>query len=58
MKENSMEIYFYQAECGDASRIRFIGDNGKPTNIIIDSGYERTFSHILQEEIENISQKK
>jgi beta-lactamase superfamily II metal-dependent hydrolase len=49
-----MEIKFYQAECGDAARIRFLGDDQKYHNIIIDSGYERTFRHILAEEIRKI----
>lgn len=46
-----MTIYFYQAECGDAARMRFIGSDNKPHNVIIDAGYERTFRHILAEEI-------
>jgi glyoxylase-like metal-dependent hydrolase (beta-lactamase superfamily II) len=46
-----MELFCYQAECGDAIRIRFIGNDGNPHNIFLDSGYERTFRHILQQEI-------
>ncbi len=49
-----METYFYQAECGDAARIRYIGSDNKPHNIFIDAGYERTYSHVLSKEIENI----
>lgn len=56
MIENSnMQLYCYQAECGDAFRIRYIGNDSKAHNIFIDSGYERTYRHILQSEIEAIS---
>lgn len=50
-----MTIYFYQAECGDAGRMRFIGSDNKPHNIFIDAGYERTFRHVLAGEINAIA---
>lgn len=53
-----MEIYFYQAECGDAARIRFYDSDKNPKNILIDSGYERTFNHVLKSEIKEIIQNK
>ncbi len=46
-----LELFCYQAECGDAIRIRYIGSDGKPHNIFLDSGYERTFRHVLHYEI-------
>jgi beta-lactamase superfamily II metal-dependent hydrolase len=49
-----MEIKFFQAECGDAAYIRFLGNDNKYHNVFIDSGYERTFRHILENEIQNI----
>lgn len=49
-----MEIKFFQAECGDAAAIRFLGEDGKYHNIFIDSGYERTFRHVLEIEIQEI----
>lgn len=49
-----MEIKFFQAECGDASCIRFLGNDNKYHNVFIDSGYERTFRHVLESEIQNI----
>jgi beta-lactamase superfamily II metal-dependent hydrolase len=49
-----MEIKFFQAECGDASCIRFLGNDNKYHNVFIDSGYERTFRHVLENEIQNI----
>ncbi len=49
-----MEVFFYQAECGDAARIRFYDNNKKPRNILIDSGYERTFHYILKDEIKQL----
>lgn len=58
MKENRIETYFYQAECGDAARIRYYGDDGLIHNVLIDSGYERTFNHILKEQIKEINTKK
>lgn len=49
-----MEIYIYQAECGDATRIRFFGSDGKQHNIFIDAGFERTFRNILRSDIKSI----
>ena len=49
-----MVVKFYQAECGDAARIRFQGIDEKTHNIFIDAGFERTFRQILHEEINNI----
>ncbi len=49
-----MEIKFFQAECGDAAAIRYLGNDGKYHNIFIDSGYERTFRLVLELEIEEI----
>src|SRR5690606_6804342 len=51
-------IYFYQAECGDAARIRFYDGDNKPLNILIDSGYERTFNHVLKNEIQELINNK
>src|SRR4051812_44494935 len=49
-----MNIRFYQAECGDAALIRFMGDDGLYHNIFIDSGYERTYTSLLGQAIEGI----
>lgn len=49
-----MEVQFYQAECGDAARIKFLGNDNKFHNIFIDSGFERTFRFVLAEEIQQI----
>lgn len=46
-----MEIYFYQAECGDAARVTYEGTDGKNHHVFIDAGYERTFGHVLKEAI-------
>ncbi len=53
-----MKIFFYQAECGDAARIRYAGDDGKIHNILIDSGYERSFTHVLRQQISEIYDKE
>lgn len=50
----NLQVNVYQAECGDAISLRFRGSDKKYHNIFIDSGYERTFSHILEEEIKSI----
>jgi beta-lactamase superfamily II metal-dependent hydrolase len=52
-----MELSFYQAECGDAARIKFLGNDGLFHHIMIDSGYERTFRYVLLEEIKTIFNK-
>ena len=49
-----MEIYTYQAECGDATRIRFLGSDGMQHNIFIDGGFERTFRDVLQHDVKKI----
>ncbi|SEP05950.1 MBL fold metallo-hydrolase [Flavobacterium sp. fv08] len=49
-----MEVFFYQAECGDAARIRYQGDDGLHYNLFIDSGFERTFRHIIGAELKKI----
>lgn len=51
-----MELFCYQAECGDAVRIRYIGNDGNPHNIFLDSGYERTYGNILRQEIKKLIQ--
>lgn len=49
-----MELFCYQAECGDAIRIRYIDDDGNPHNIFLDSGFERTYRNILRQEINKL----
>lgn len=49
-----MELHFYQAECGDAGRIRFLGNDNKYHNIFIDSGYRRTFNSYLKPDIQEL----
>lgn len=49
-----MEIKFFQAECGDAASLRYLGTDNKYHNIFIDAGYERTFRHVLEKEIQEI----
>lgn len=54
MKETKKELFFYQAECGDASRIRYFGNDGKYHNIFIDAGYRRTFKNIISSHVKQI----
>lgn len=53
-----MIINFYQAECGDAARVSYFGTDNKSYNIFIDSGYNRTFKYVLDEEIRSIETSK
>lgn len=53
-----MELFCYQAECGDAIRLRYIDSDGRAYNIFLDSGYERTYRQILRQEIQDITQAK
>ncbi len=52
-----MEITFYQSECGDAAKLSFVGSDNKMHNIMIDSGYERTFRDIIKKEIVELAGK-
>lgn len=49
-----MEIFFLQAECGDAAHIRYKGDDGHIHNVFIDGGFERTYVHVLAERIAGV----
>lgn len=49
-----MEICFYRAECGDAASLRYVDNDGKIYNVLIDSGYERTYRDILSSKVEDI----
>ncbi|MBS0646943.1 MAG: hypothetical protein JSR97_10200 [Verrucomicrobia bacterium] len=53
-----MTIRFYQAECGDAASIKYNGTDGVIHNLFIDSGYARTFRHVLKNEIQNLIDNK
>ena len=53
-----MELYCYQAECGDAIRISFVGNDKKRHNIFLDSGYKRTYNKILKEEINTLIKRE
>ena len=50
-----MEIIFYQAECGDAARLRFKGKDSVMRNVLVDSGHKSTFRYILAQEINSIN---
>lgn len=47
-------VRFYKAECGDAFRIRYKGNDNRFHNVFIDSGFNKTFRFILAEEINAI----
>jgi beta-lactamase superfamily II metal-dependent hydrolase len=51
-----MKIHLYQAGCGDAFRIEFIGTDGKTRNIIVDSGYAKTYRDIISKDIMSIDE--
>ncbi|HAY3506921.1 MBL fold metallo-hydrolase [Elizabethkingia anophelis] len=52
-----MKVCFYNAGCGDAFRIEFKGVSGQERNVLIDSGYQRTFQNILSSEFKSIEAK-
>lgn len=52
-----MEVSFYKAECGDAAKISFIGNDGLQHHIMIDSGFERTFRYAIFNELKSIDKK-
>ncbi|MDD4437855.1 MAG: MBL fold metallo-hydrolase [Tissierellia bacterium] len=52
-----MELFCYKAECGDAVRIRYVGNDDKVHNIFLDSGYERTYRSVLRQEIKDLIKK-
>lgn len=54
MTDIKKEIYFYPAGCGDASRMRYLGNDGRYHNIFIDSGYRKTFKNIINHQIKEI----
>lgn len=47
-------VRFYKAECGDAFRIRYKGNDNRFHNVFIDSGFNKTFRFILADEINSI----
>lgn len=49
-----MNITIYQAECGDAAKLSFCGNDERNHHIFIDSGYERTFKNIIKQEIKTL----
>lgn len=52
-----MEVSFYKAECGDAAKISFIGNDGLKHHIMIDSGFERTFRYVIFDDLKSIVEK-
>jgi beta-lactamase superfamily II metal-dependent hydrolase len=46
-----LKLIIYQAECGDAARIEYTGADGRLHNILIDTGFERTYRDTLQKEL-------
>lgn len=52
-----MKVVCYNAECGDAFRLEFIGKSGKVRHILLDAGYERTFRNVIVNEL-NLIEKK
>lgn len=47
-----MELYFLQAECGDAAHLVYTGNDNKVHHVLVDSGFERTYRHVLAEVID------
>jgi len=54
MKETEKRIYFYKAGCGDAARIKYLGNDGIYHNIFIDSGKRKTFMNHIASHIKEM----
>lgn len=50
-------MFCFNAGCGDAFRIEFIGNSRVTRHILIDSGYERTYRNVLAADFEMIAKK-
>ncbi len=50
----TLEIHIYKAECGDAFRFTFVGDDNKIHHILLDAGYERTFRDSISHDLKRI----
>lgn len=48
-----MELCFLQAECGDAAYLVYQGNDSKMHHVLVDSGYERTYRHVLSDVIDS-----
>lgn len=46
-----MKIISYQAECGDATLIEYIGSDKKLHHVLIDTGFKRTYLEVLEQDI-------
>ena len=53
-----MKLFFYQAECGDATRIQYTGTDKQQHHIFIDAGFERTYQQVLQGDIRALALSK
>lgn len=53
-----MKLAFYNAGCGDASSISFVGNSGKTVNVFIDGGYARTYRDILAGVLKELERRK
>jgi len=49
-----MELFFLQAECGDAAQLTYTGNDGQLHHIFVDSGFDRTYGHVLEERINSV----
>lgn len=45
-----MKIFCYNAGCGDAFKIEFIGHSGLRRHLLLDAGYERTYRNVLADD--------
>ncbi|MES2138274.1 MAG: hypothetical protein V4511_01100 [Bacteroidota bacterium] len=54
--ENNLEIKFLQTGCGDAIKIRFLGNDNQYRNILIDGGTDKgdVYNNTIRKEILNI----
>lgn len=49
-----MRLVCYKALCGDAFRLKYVGDSGKQRNIFLDMGHPKTYTLVLKDVILDI----
>lgn len=49
-----MKLICYKAMCGDAFRLSYEGESGKPCNIFLDMGHSRTYTSVLKDVISSL----
>ena len=49
-----MKLFCYKAMCGDAFHLHYEGESGRPCNILLDMGRQKTYKLVLKDVISNL----